>query len=128
MPSVTLKKSADSFIKRKHPWIFSGATEKVDGNPTKGETVQIFTSDKKLVGSGSFSPSSQIRVRVWTFNLEENIDSEFFKLKIVKAKSLKEKIIDVSTTNAYRVINSESDGLPGLIVDRYGEYLVCQFL
>ena len=128
MPSVTLKKSADSFIKRKHPWIFSGAIEKVEGNPSNGETVRIFTSEKKLIGSGSFSPSSQIRVRVWTFNPEEKIDSEFFKLKIVKAKSLREKIIDVSTTNAYRVINSESDGLPGLIVDRYGEYLVCQFL
>ena len=128
MPSVTLKKSADSFIKRKHPWIFSGAIEKVEGNPSNGETVQIFTSDKKLVGSGSFSTSSQIRVRVWSFNPEEKIDGDFFRNKIDQAKSLREKIIDISTTNAYRIINSESDGLPGLIVDRYGDYLVCQFL
>lgn len=128
MNSIILKKSVDSFIKRKHPWIFSGALEKVDGNPSKGETVQIFTSEKKLVGLGSFSPSSQIRVRVWTFNPEEKIDEAFFRGKIDQAKSLREKILNVSTTNAYRIINSESDGLPGLIIDRYGEYIVCQFL
>jgi 23S rRNA (cytosine1962-C5)-methyltransferase len=126
--SIILKKSADSFIKRKHPWIFSGALEKVDGNPSKGETVQIFTSEKKLVGLGSFSPSSQIRVRVWTLNPGEKVDEEFFREKINQAKSLREKILNVSLTNAYRIINSESDGLPGLIVDRYGEYIVCQFL
>ena len=71
MTLVILRKSADKFIKRKHPWIFSGAIEKVEGNPANGETVQIFTSDKKLIGLGSFSPSSQIRVRVWTFNPDE---------------------------------------------------------
>jgi 23S rRNA (cytosine1962-C5)-methyltransferase len=128
LPSVTLKKSADSFIKRKHPWIFSGAIDRVEGNPSNGETVQIFTSDKKLVGNGSFSPSSQIRVRVWSFDSEEKIDEVFFRRKISHAQSLREKIIDISKTNAYRIINAESDGLPGLIVDRYSEYLVCQFL
>ena len=128
MPSVTLKKTADSFIKRKHPWIFSGAIEKVEGNPSNGQTVQIFTSDKKLLGSGSFSTLSQIRIRVWSFDQEEKIDSEFFRRKISLANSLREKIIDNSRTNAYRVINAESDGLPGLIVDRYADCLVCQFL
>jgi 23S rRNA (cytosine1962-C5)-methyltransferase len=126
--SIILKKSADTFIKRKHPWIFSGAIEKVEGNPSNGETVQIFTSNKTLVGSGSFSPSSQIRVRVWSFDPEEKVDVDFFKRKISLALSLREKIIDTSKTNAYRIINAESDGLPGLIVDRYADYLVCQFL
>ena len=128
MPSVILRKSADKFIKRKHPWIFSGAIEKVEGNPANGKTVQIFTSDKKLMGLGGFSPSSQIRVRVWSFNPEEKIDVDFIIKKIDQAKSLREKILNTAKTNAYRIINSESDGLPGLIVDRYGEYLVCQFL
>jgi len=127
MSSVKLKKSADSFIKRKHPWIFSGAIEKVDGNPANGETVQIFTSNKTPIGFGSFSPSSQIRVRVWSFNPEEIIVDEFFRKKILLAHSLREKIIDTSKTNAYRIINAESDGLPGLVVDRYSNYLVCQF-
>jgi len=128
MSSVILKKAADSFIKRKHPWIFSGAIEKVEGNPSNGQTVQIFTSDKKLIGNGSFSPSSQIRVRVWSFDSEEKIDEDFFRRKISLAQSLREKIIDGSKTNSYRIINSESDGLPGLIVDRYSDFLVCQFL
>lgn len=79
MSSVFLKKSADSFIKRKHPWIFSGAIEKVEGNPANGETIQIFSSNKTLVGVGSYSPSSQIRVRVWSFNPEEKIDKDFFR-------------------------------------------------
>lgn len=128
MPLVILKKAADSFVKRKHPWIFSGAIGKIEGNPINGETVQIFTSDKKLVGFGSFSPSSQIRVRVWSFNPEEKIDSEFFRRKIFLANSLREKVIDFSKTNSYRIINAECDNLPGLIVDRYSNYLICQFL
>ncbi len=127
MQTVILKKSADSFIKRKHPWIFSGAIDKVDDNPLNGETVQILTSDKKFVGYGSFSPSSQIRVRVWSFNPEEKIDADFFRRKILTAFELRKKFVDESSTNAYRIINSESDGLPGLIVDRYSDYLVCQF-
>ena len=128
MSSVILKKAADSFIKRKHPWIFSGAIEKVDGNPSNGETVQIFTSNKILVRYGSYSPSSQIRVRVWSFNPEEKIESDFFRRKISLASEIRKQILDTSKTNAYRIINAESDGLPGLIVDRYSEYLVCQFL
>jgi len=126
--SVFLKKTSDSFIKRKHPWIFSGAIEKVEGNPSNGETVQIFTSNKTLVGSGSYSPSSQIRIRVWSFDPEEKIDRDFFRRKISLAQSLREKIIDGSKTNSYRIINAESDGLPGLIVDRYSDFLVVQFL
>jgi len=126
--SVTLKKAADSFIKRKHPWIFSGAIEKVEGNPSNGETVQVFTSNKTLIGHGSFSPTSQIRVRVWSFNPEEKIDFEFFQRKFLHASQLREQIINTSNTNAYRIINAESDGLPGLIVDRYADFLVCQFL
>jgi 23S rRNA (cytosine1962-C5)-methyltransferase len=128
MFSVILKKSADKFIKRKHPWIFSGAIEKVEGNPSNGESVHIFTSDKILVGYGSYSPSSQIRVRVWSFDAEEKVDEKFFKRKVEQAYSIREKIIDTSRTNAYRIINAESDGIPGLIADRYGEILICQFL
>jgi 23S rRNA (cytosine1962-C5)-methyltransferase len=128
VPSVILKKSADSFIKRRHPWIFSGAIEKVEGNPSNGDTVQIFTSNKTIIGFGSYSPSSQIRVRVWSFNPEEEIDSDFFRKKILTALETRKPFIDESETNMYRIINAESDGLPGLIVDHYSDFLVCQFL
>jgi 23S rRNA (cytosine1962-C5)-methyltransferase len=128
MSSVILKKAADSFIKRKHPWIFSGAIDKVEGKPSNGQTVQIFTSDKKLIGNGSFSPSSQIRVRVWSFDPEEKIDTDFFRKRIFTAIEFRKKLIDLNQTNAYRIINAESDGFPGLIVDKYSDFLVCQFL
>lgn len=128
MSSVILKKSADSFIKRKHPWIFSGAIEKVNGNPSNGETVQILTSDKKLIGIGSYSPSSQIRVRVWSFSPEEKINIDFFRQKILFASELRKRLVNHSITTAYRIINSENDGIPGLIVDKYADLLVCQFL
>ncbi|MGB5289420.1 MAG: class I SAM-dependent methyltransferase [Ignavibacteriaceae bacterium] len=128
MSSVALKKSRDKLVERKHPWIFSGAIEKVEGNPSNGDTVQIFTSNKKLVGSGSFSPESQIRVRAWSFDPEEKIDGDFFRRKILLALEVRKQIIDTSQTNAYRIINAESDGLPGLIVDKYSDFLVCQVL
>ena len=128
MQTIFLKKSADSFIKRKHPWIFSGAVEKVEGNPSNGETVQILTSNNTSVGFGSYSPSSQIRVRILSFNPDEKIDSDFFRKKILASSDARKKIIDTLQTNAYRIINAESDGLPGLIVDQYSEFLVCQFL
>ena len=100
----------------------------INGCRHGAETVQVFDSNKKLIGFGSFSPLSQIRVRVWSFNPEEKIDKDFFGKRFQCAKSLREKIINTSLTNAYRIINSESDGLPGLIVDRYSDYFVCQFL
>jgi len=128
LQAIYLKKSADSFIKRKHPWIFSGAIDKVDGNPSNGETVQIFTSEKKLIGYGAFSPASQIRVRIWSFDTQEKIDSEFFIKKVLAASELRNHLIDQSITNVYRIINAESDDLPGLIVDKYSNFLVCQFL
>ena len=128
MQTIFLKKSADSFIKRKHPWIFSGAVEKVEGNPSNGETVQILTSNNTAVGFGSYSPASQIRVRILSFNPDEKIDSDFFRSKILASSDARKKIIDTLQTNAYRIINAESDGLPGLIVDQYSEFLVCQFL
>ena len=128
MQTIFLKKSADSFIKRKHPWIFSGAVEKVEGNPSNGETVQILTSNNTFVGFGSYSPSSQIRVRILSFNPDEKIDSDFFRRKILTSSDARKKNIDTLQTNAYRIINAESDGLPGLIVDQYSEFLVCQFL
>ncbi len=128
LQTIFLKKSADSFIKRKHPWIFSGAVEKVEGNPSSGETVQILTSNNATVGFGSYSPASQIRVRILSFSPDEKIDSDFFKRKILISSEARKKNIDTSQTNAYRIINAESDGLPGLIVDQYSEFLVCQFL
>lgn len=128
IPSIKLKRGRDKSINRKHPWIFSGAIESVMDVNHNGETVEIISADGKLLGYGSFSKESQISVRMLSFNPEEKPDETFIKNRIKDAFNFRYSIVDKSSTNAYRLINAESDNLPGIIVDKYSDYLVCQFL
>lgn len=128
MPSVKLKKGRDKSFNRKHPWIFSGAIDSIKDINTNGETVEIFSGDGKFLGYGSYSLHSQISVRVLSFNPEDQINKDFIQNRIETAAQFRKQIINLETTNAYRVINAESDSLPGLVVDKYGDFLVCQFL
>jgi len=128
MPSVKLKKGRDKSVNRKHPWIFSGAIDSVKNISNNGETVEIISSDGKLLGCGSYSSHSQISVRVLSFNPTDIIDKDFFQQRIENAVEFRKQIINAESTNAYRVINAESDYIPGLIVDKYSDFLVCQFL
>ena len=128
MPSVKLKKGRDKSFNRKHPWIFSGAIDSVKDVNSNGETVDIISGDGKFLGYGSYSSHSQISVRVLSFNPDEKINLDFFQKRIKNAAEFRKQIITDKTTNAFRVVNAESDSLPGLVVDKYGDYLVCQFL
>lgn len=128
MPSVKLKKGRDKSFNRKHPWIFSGAIDSVKDISKNGESVEIISSDGKILGYGSYSSHSQISVRVLSFNPEDKIDNDFFQKRIENAVEFRRQIINYKSTNAYRVINAESDSLPGLIVDKYADFFVCQFL
>jgi 23S rRNA (cytosine1962-C5)-methyltransferase len=128
MPIVKLKKGRDKSFNRKHPWIFSGAVDSVKDVSQNGETVKIISGDGKILGSGSYSLHSQISVRVLSFNPEEIIDKEFILQRIESAIQFRKQIVDNSITNAYRIINAESDSLPGVVVDKYADFLVCQFL
>lgn len=128
MPSVKLKKGRDKSFNRKHPWIFSGAIDSVKDISTNGETVEIISGDGKFLGYGSYSSHSQISVRVLSFNPDEKIDINFFQKRIKDAAEFRKQIINDKATNAFRVVNAESDLLPGLVIDKYGDYLVCQFL
>ncbi len=128
MPSIVLKKNRDRSLLRRHPWIFSGAIAQVEGKPQPGETVNIQGADSTDYGSGAYSPHSQIRVRVWTFNPGEEVTPTFFQTRLEQALALRDHIIQKSDLPSYRLINAESDGFPGLIVDRYADFLVCQFL
>lgn len=128
MGIVRLKKGRDKSFNRKHPWIFSGAVDTIQSEPANGATLEILSFDGKLLGRGAYSAKSQITIRVWSFDSEEIIDSVYFQKKILTALNLRKQILDFSSTNAYRIINSESDSLPGLVVDYYNEFLVCQFL
>ena len=128
MPSVKLKKGRDKSFNRKHPWIFSGAIDSVKDVNSNGETVDIISGDGKFLGYGSYSSRSQISVRVLSFNPDEKINLDFFQKRIKNAAEFRKQIINDEKTNAFRVVNAESDSLPGLVVDKYGDYLVCQFL
>jgi 23S rRNA (cytosine1962-C5)-methyltransferase len=128
MPLLKLKRGRDKSFLRKHPWIFSGAIDSVKDLKQNGETVEIISADGKPLGYGSYSAHSQITVRVLSFNPSEKIDIDFFRKRIESSIELRNNLINTQSTNAYRIINAESDFLPGLVVDKYHNYLVCQFL
>ena len=127
MSAIILKPGREKSLLRRHPWIFSGAIQHVDGEPASGGTVDLLSSSQQFLARASYSPNSQIRARVWTFE-NEQVDKEFFRKRICSAIETRQKLNLESQSNAYRLIYAESDGIPGLIVDRYGEVLVLQSL
>ena len=126
MSSLVLKKGREKSLRRRHPWIFSGAVEKASGKA--GDTVEVRDSSGKPIAVAAYSPKSQIRARVWSFESSEPIGKEFFRKKIQQAILLRDRLPAARHTNAMRLIHGESDGLPGLVVDRYADVLVAQFL
>lgn len=127
MHSVRLKPGKEKSLRRRHPWLFSGALKEPEIDIENGATVNIVSSSGEILARGAYSPHSQIRIRIWSFNPAENIDIKFFGYQIENAVNLRNRYIPPDYS-AYRIINAESDGLPGLIVDRYADFLVCQFL
>ncbi len=125
MLQIYLKKERDAPVLRGHPWIFSGAIERADGDQECAGIADVFDSKKNWIARGLYSPKSQIRVRILAWK-DEPIDQNFFSHRLTQALSLREKHLERST-NAYRLINAEGDFLPGLIVDRYADFFVCQF-
>jgi 23S rRNA (cytosine1962-C5)-methyltransferase len=128
MPALTLKPGREKSLLRRHPWVFSGAIERVDGNPAPGETVDLLSSKGDFLARAAYSPRSQIRARAWTFDTFDAIDESFFRKRIATAIQSRDTWNVERDTNALRLIHAESDGLPGLIVDRYADMLVVQFL
>jgi 23S rRNA (cytosine1962-C5)-methyltransferase len=128
MKRVRLGPGRESSLQRRHPWIFSGAIQSVEGSPTSGETVDVVSSSGEWLARGAWSPQSQIRVRVWTFDPDENIDAGFFRARLQRALRLREAVLPSDEPTARRCVHAESDGLPGITVDRYRDHLVCQIL
>jgi 23S rRNA (cytosine1962-C5)-methyltransferase len=128
MHTIHLNKGRDSSLLRHHPWIFSGAIRRVEGDPAPGETVLVRDSGGNRIALAAWSPSSQIRARAWSFDAAVEIDAGFFKARIELAVARRRGMRDDAQRSAYRLVYGESDGLPGLIVDRYGDFLICQFL
>ncbi len=155
MNLVILKKGREKNLLQRHPWIFSGAIERVAGDPNSGETVTVCSFDRKPLAQAAWSPQSQIAARVWSFDPSTVIDAGFFRTKLQNAIAARCHLTDKEflcgagdspakcwqtrasappsnakhfNSNALRLVAAESDGLPGLIIDRYADWLVCQFL
>ena len=125
--TVYLQADREKSLKRRHPWIFSKAISQVKGKVGVGETVDVRATDGTFLGRGAYSPASQIRVRIWTWDESEQIDTAFFARKIAAAWAVRQSWFDADT-NGIRVIAAESDGLPGITVDKYDQVLVVQLL
>lgn len=126
--SIYLVKGREKSLRRRHPWVFSRGIQRVEGKPSLGETVEIFDHKGEWLARGAFSPQSQIRVRVWTFDRNEAIDVNFFIKRLKTAQGLRDILAERDGLTGYRLIAAESDGLPGITIDRYQDFLVCQLL
>ncbi|MBI5354098.1 MAG: class I SAM-dependent methyltransferase [Chloroflexi bacterium] len=122
---IILNAGREKSLLRRHPWVFASAIRSADENLASGSTVDLLSSEGHFLARASYSPTSQIRARVWTFS-DEVIDKEFFRKKI-RAAIQKRSTLNVQRfSNSYRLIHGESDGLPGFVVDRYKDILVLQ--
>jgi 23S rRNA (cytosine1962-C5)-methyltransferase len=124
MKTIRLKEGKERSLLRRHPWVFDSAIAKGGGDA--GETVRVESHDGRFLAWAAFSPASRIRARVWSFDEAQRIDAPFFIAACASAVRARARF-DIQS-NGLRLVHGESDGLPGLIVDRYGDTLVAQFL
>jgi 23S rRNA (cytosine1962-C5)-methyltransferase len=124
---VRLKAGRERSLTLRHPWVFSGAIDRVDGDPAAGATVDIVGATGALLARGAYSPLSQIRARVWSFDAAQAIDASFFATAIGRACAARADMLDDRHTGC-RLVHAESDGLPGVIADRYADTIVVQLL
>lgn len=127
MDRIVLKAGRDKSLRRRHPWIFSGAMARVEGSPEPGDTVAVTDSGGRLLAQAAYSPHSQIVGRVWSFDADVKVGHSFFQERLERALRRRPWLADPKEGEAGRLINAESDGLPGVTVDRYGPWLVAQF-
>ncbi|MBN1564517.1 MAG: class I SAM-dependent rRNA methyltransferase [Anaerolineae bacterium] len=129
--TVTLHAKGQKAVARRHPWVFSGAVDRVDGSPADGDIVTVRGVDGTFLGRGYWNSQSSIRIRLLSWDESETIDEAFWPRKLeraIEARRVDNRIYKHGTPNAYRLVNAENDGIPGLVVDRYGDWLVLQAL
>ena len=122
MKAVRLREGKERSLLRRHPWVFEGSIAK--GRADAGETVRVEAHDGRFLAWGAYSPQSAIRVRAWSFDEAERIDAAFFARRVQRAVALRARL--AVDSDAVRLVHGEADGLPGLVVDRYGDTLVAQ--
>jgi 23S rRNA (cytosine1962-C5)-methyltransferase len=128
MPDIILKPGREKPVLRRHPWIFSGAIDRLRGNANDGEVVEVIAADGNWLARGTINRRSQIVVRLLTWTENERIDEYFWRSRLKRAIAGRAQLASDPQTNAYRLVNAEGDGLPGLILDRYADWLVMQSL
>ena len=126
MARIILAPGKEKSLFRKHPWIFAGSVAELDGRARPGDTVDIAAADGRVLARGAYSPASQIRVRVWSFDGEETVDDAFFKRRVAQAYARRMALPALASQQGLRILHGESDGLPGVIADRYGDTIVLQ--
>ena len=125
MSKLILKAGREKSLKRRHPWVFSGAVAKVQGNPGPGETIGLWSATGEFLAVAAYSPTSQIVARVWDWK-ERDIDRAFFDEHVKRAVEQRRTLLQDTATDAVRLVHGESDGLPGVVADRYGDTVVLQ--
>ncbi len=126
MPVLTLHPGKEKSLLRRHPWIFSGAVAQLEGRARPGDTVDVVSAEGRPLARAAWSPASQIRARIWSFDAEEVIDHGFFKRRVAAAVARRAVLPELAGQPGLRLIHAESDGLPGIIADRYGDTVVLQ--
>ncbi len=125
-PHLFVQDGREKSLQRRHPWVFSGAVERIEGAPASGDTVQVCDTQGGFLAWAAYNPQSQICARVWSWQAAEKIDADFIYRKISNALNARNQLKLNQHSNGMRLIHGESDGLPGLIVDQYADVLVAQ--
>lgn len=123
---LILKPGREKSLRHRHPWIFSGAVERVEATPGMGDTVVVTAANGAFLARAAFNPQSQIRARVWTFDPAEEVDEAFLRRRVEQSVARRARVKPGS--NGLRIVHGESDGLPGVVADRYGDVIVVQLL
>ncbi|AKH38054.1 MULTISPECIES: class I SAM-dependent rRNA methyltransferase [Nitrosomonas] len=126
MKKIILKAGKEKSLLRRHPWVYSGAISRVEGHPSDGDTVSIYTNQKIFLAHAAFHSKAPIAARVWSWQQDERIDEAFFYRKLTHALEFRKELGLSQFSTGCRLVHGESDGLPGLVIDQYGRILVMQ--
>ena len=125
-PRLIVRAGREKSLRHRHPWIFSGAVERIEGKPASGDTVGVYARDGGFLARAAYCAESQIRARAWSFEAADAVDEMFLRKRLAASIARRDSLRPGS--NGMRLVHGESDGLPGLVVDRYADVAVVQLL
>jgi len=125
---VILKNGRERSVRNRHPWVYAGAIARVEGDPEDGELVEVRAAGGEPLARGAINRRSQIAVRLVSWDPDETLDDAFWRGRLERAVAAREPLRTEPGLDAYRLVHGEADGLPGLVVDRYGDWLAVQLL